>query len=185
MCFDAAHELVHILTNKMTEDDKDVEKWVDKVTEQLIYPPALLENEFPIIKVKKPLKDKDFNFEKLKAFIYDYEMMSVRGLAKALVSYGYINEDLQVYTWLYESLHAKLPKRTGTRMGQMNFNFEDSFEFEKFYDEVVESNPNRYPLFVSLRDALVEKRISPRAFANLFNMDSGDVDELRVKWSKI
>jgi hypothetical protein len=70
-------------------------------------------------------------------------------------------------------------------MGQMNFNFEDSFEFEKFYDEVVESNPNRYPLFVSLRDALVEKRISPRAFANLFNMDSGDVDELRVKWSKI
>jgi hypothetical protein len=69
--------------------------------------------------------------------------------------------------------------RSMSEIGKMNFDFTDSYEFQKFIENVVLSEIKNYPLFVYLIKGLVEGNITPRTFASIFDMDSGDVDEMR------
>lgn len=185
--FDSTHELVHILTGKLHENDRTLETFIDRVAEELVYPKAFLEREFPFIVDKKILKQDDFNITKLESLFGNYSTMSPRGLAKTLVNLGHIKKNLDVYSWLHDEYHDDFCKRfgfTATSIGKMNFDFSDSYAFEEFMNRFVEADPFRYPLFVDLKKALVEDRITHRAFADLFLMDSGDVDELRLKWKQ-
>lgn len=182
MNFDSTHELVHILTGNLSEDDIKTEKWVDSITEQLIYPKPFLLKEFPFLKQDKVIKIKDFDQKKLMSLFLNYSSMSPRGFAKALASYGYITPDLDVYKWLHDKYIN--PNPTGSKIGRMDFDFKDSFALEQFYSEVVDREHKRFPLFADLRQALVDERVTPRTFAQLFQMDSGDADELRKVWKK-
>jgi hypothetical protein len=182
MNFDSTHELVHILTGNMKEDDADIEKWVDLITEELIYPKALLLKEFPFLISDKPTKIREFNLRKLNNLFNNYLSMSPRGFAKALVSYGFINKDHVVFKWFTEILHKQFARPTGSVYGKMDFDFSDSYELETFYSKIVDTNPSLYPLFTDLRSALTNNQISVKNFSELFFLDSGDVDELRKGW---
>lgn len=184
MNFDSTHELIHILTGNMNEDDLSIEKWVDSIVEELIYPKAFLEKEFPFLKQDKTIKIKDFNVNKLKNLFDNCLSMSPRGFARALASYDYINKDLEVYSWLHDKLQEDWRRPTGSKIGKMNFDFSDYEKLQEFYANVVDNDARTYPLFNDLRDALIQNRMSPRTFGEIFSLDAGEVDELRKAWLK-
>lgn len=188
--FDATHELVHIFTGTVGEIPNDeVEKFVDLVAEELIYPESFLTKEFPFLledgKRATPDLFLKHNFRKL---IESSTYIAPRGIAKTLITLGLISENQKVYTWMHDEEHEHYLKFYGkslSKIGQIDFDFTDTFKYEDFVKNIVLNNIKKYPLFYLLARSLVRNKITHKAFADIFGMDYGDVDELKKELSKI
>ena len=161
---------------------KEEENFIDLITEELIYPEAFLLREFPFLKEKSRVTPEKFLKHNFRELIRSYGFFAPKGVARALVSRGYLKENHKAFIWMHGEEHENFLKFFGKSLsdfGKMNIDFTDSYEFQNFIEGNVLSDIKKYPLFFDLMKGLIKGNITPRAFASIFDMDSGDVDELK------
>lgn len=184
--FDFIHELVHIFTGIVSLSSDEIEDFIDKVTEELIYPKEFLLREFPFIaNPEVRITDKLFIDHNFYEIIDNHEFMAPRGIAKRLESMGVLKGRTKVRDWMFELEHSRFLKFNGSSIsssGKMDIDFSDTEEFENFIENYVLSDYKKYLLFYELIQGLCQNQITIRAFSEIFGLDAGEVDELRLKW---
>lgn len=184
--FDLAHELVHVFTGLLGDTvSHDDEKFIDRVTEELVYPKLFIEREMGSVLRSKKVTKRSLIDNGFRHMIASYDFFAPRGIAKTLFNLEILSKDQPVYKWMINEEHDFFLKHHGetlSQYGRMDFEFSDSYLLEDFINKRVISSPKKYPFFYVLCRELVNCNITPRAFSKIFGVDSGEADELRKVW---
>ncbi|HXH75715.1 MAG TPA: hypothetical protein VNJ08_12150 [Bacteriovoracaceae bacterium] len=186
--FDLTHELIHIFTGLVnSKTSQELEDFIDAVAEELVYPKKFLQREFPFLaQVEKGrITPQNFLDNNLRKMVQTSSFMSPRGISKRLLSLGLLNDRQAAYHWLYETEHNFYLKHFGTPLtvtGRMDIDFSDAEAVMSFMNDYVMKDQAKYPLFIEFYNGLVQGRITVRAFGEVFGIDSGEADEMRLIW---
>jgi Zn-dependent peptidase ImmA (M78 family) len=180
--FDICHELAHIvLDHTITNDDE--ERFCNKVAQELVYPIAFLtERKTDLSPFLNARNSWPSVVSKFNHYYSEYDW-SPKGLALALKENGLIKKDSHELKRLMK-LHS-LGKPKVKMIDDHYFNNFDVENFDKlaiFFNETIFKDKDVYKPFIEIKDAALSGRISPRKFADLLNIDSGDADELVRSW---
>ena len=186
--FDELHEIIHIMFGDIFERGDQLESFIDKIVGELIYPKAFLKKLFvsPDSTSGRIGKTPD---QVIDIFIEKYKNDRIwcpSGLAKALIDYSMLTKDSKIYKALtgefYDFYKHKAKKVSD--IGKIDVDHSSFSKHQKLFAEVIEKDPNFYPVYIDLRKKLVTGEVSPNDYADLFGMKVSEVKVLKSIWAE-
>ncbi|MBK8202605.1 MAG: ImmA/IrrE family metallo-endopeptidase [Bdellovibrionales bacterium] len=182
--FDICHELAHIvLDHRITTDDE--EKLCNSIAQELVYPAAFFADKRADI---EPFISRAAAWNtvvtRFNHFFTEYDW-SPKGLALALAANELIARKSHPFIRLMRL--DSLGRSKQVSIDKQYFSTLDTSDFENlsaFFAETIFSNKDVYKPFLEMKEAALEGRLSPRRFATIMNIDSGDAEELIRSWEE-
>ncbi len=184
VCFDICHELAHIVLNHIdaTEEQEKLCNWVAR---ELIYPKKFFLDKKDAIEPFLNAEVTDWNTALSRAMELCREFdWSPMGLAIALKENGLIKGSSHEYKRLMKLNTLISNNKSLDELFFTSFKIEDFESLQIFFNNEIIKNKDFFKPFLELKDAASCGRLSPRKFAELLNIDSGDADELIRLWAK-
>jgi hypothetical protein len=188
--FDKTHEMLHVIFGHIFKQSIELEKQIDQISGELIYPRRFIVEQFFNNDVSsKPVKNKEF----LRSKFYELtrslrHILSPRGVARAMRDVDLTTRNSELFEFFFSELHAEFREKSVTysSYGNMNFDFSNREKLQEFYETVVEKieNAGFYPLFSKLKNDLMSGVIQPSDFADTFNLKHSDALILKSSWEE-
>ncbi|MEQ1722909.1 MAG: hypothetical protein ABL930_07010, partial [Pseudobdellovibrio sp.] len=186
--FDKIHELLHICFGNIDMDNDSLEKLIDKVCGELIYPKTyIIEKFFDGDANSKPIKEKQVISKKFNLEARDNMfILSPKGLARAMRDADLATTNSELYKYIYTELHELYRKEAinYSMLGKMDFDFSNRDQIMNFYKDIEENTFGaRYPLFEKLKCDLLSEKLSANDFADTFGLKLSDAMIIKKIWS--
>lgn len=183
--FDLLHELTHIICNHIPEETtKDDETFCNAVAQELIYPEMFYKRNERIITFFTGFQNihVDRVREYIKFLTKDFDWSPI-GIALSLSSYGLLSkQSSQFKTLMMINKQLNENNKTIADMFFANFDVSDVDKFVSFFSTDIYKSKDIYKGFIELKNGATFGHLSPSKMSELFNVNSGDMDEIVKIW---